>query len=340
MKIVYLHNITKNYSGDAVQGDLLAKHLNAVVMPPAPIQGEKAGIVKVDDYYYAVNDMLAGIDALNPDIVFIHTITPALLKVLPQIAQSYITVMRLAVNFEEIGIQPTGNLLADFWNILKMMDCIVCPSQFALRNLRRLGYRNTVHIPTCIDTAQFTPTDGRENNILAVGRLGPIKNVVTILLAFSSVVDEIPDARLGIVGSGPLYNVYRSMVRNIGLQSRVSFMGFRSALPYYRRAKIFVQSSFSENGSLTVLEALASGLPCVLSDIGGHKYDVDAIQYVKHDDVDGFAEAMIRLLIDDELWIELHRKALIGVRKYDVGEVKERYFELFEKLMKIRSLKR
>ena len=249
--------------------------------------------------------------------------------------------MRLAINYEEVCVQPgSGNLIASLWNILSGMDCIICPSEFTLRNLKSLGYENAVHIPTAIDSKAFGVANGLQNNVLSVGRLGVIKNLATILLAFSKVRDEVPDARMMVVGDGPLRQVFQQMVGRLNLLGWISFVGSQPSQPLYSQAKLYVQSSFSENGSLTVLEALSSGLPCVLSDIGGHRYGTGSVRFVKHDDFSGFADEMVTLLTDDKLWRRLHRGALRDVAKYDIGVVKLQYQKLFESLMGVKRFKR
>jgi len=249
--------------------------------------------------------------------------------------------MRLAINYEEICVQPgSGNLIASLWNILSGMDCIICPSEFTLNNLRSLGYENTVHIPTAVESKAFGVASGRDNNVLSVGRLGVVKNLATILLAFSRVRDEVPDARMIVVGDGPLRQVFQQMVARLHLNSWIQFVGAQPSQPLYSQAKIYVQSSFSENGSLTVLEALSAGLPCVLSDIGGHYYDSSAISYAKHDDFCRFAELIVQLLTDDERWKLMHEMALEDVKKYDIDVVKLQYEKLFDRLMGVKKFKR
>jgi len=304
------------------------------------LQGQE-GVIDVDGMYYAKRSYMSGLNALNPDVVFVHTITPHLVQELPQISQRFITVMRVAVNFEEIHSQPgTARLVSDFWRILGLFDAIICPSKFVLRNLQSLGYKNVIHIPTAIDCGRFPRTKGEENNVLSVGRLGVIKNTITSLLAFSRVKSEVPDARMIVIGDGPHRRIYQNLIEKLGLQQWVELRGMQPAHPYYEFAKVFIQSSFSENGSLTVLEALASGVPCVLSDVGGHKYGSEAIRYVEHDDVDKFAWEMIHFLTSENYWKIMSEKAYIDARKYDIGEVKKQYLELFEKLMVLKKFKR
>jgi len=339
MKIVYLKN-TRGFSGDHIQGNLLAKTFNAQIMTEQVLQG-KAGVVEIDGMLYPKRNFVSALEEVEPDLVFIHTITPQLVNEIPKIIQRYVTVMRLAINYEEICVQPgSGNLIASLWNILSGMDCIICPSEFVLRNLRSLGYENTVHIPTAVDTKAFGVASGKDNNVLSVGRLGVVKNLATILLAFSKVRDEVPDARMMVVGDGPLRQVFQQMVARLNLNSWIRFVGAQPSQQFYSQAKLYVQSSFSENGSLTVLEALSAGLPCVLSDIGGHHYDTKAIQFAKHDDFSTFAFLMINLLTDDVYWGELHGRALEDVKKYDIDVVGKQYENLFEKLMSVKKFKR
>lgn len=347
MKIVYLYNKLSGGVGDSVQGNLLAHHLNAIEVSSSIIMAREGGYVEVDggDYIYPCRSILAALNQLEPDIVFVHTFTPHLTQELQKIAQRFIMVVRLAVNFEELIVVPNPvSMLPHLWMALRQFDCIIAPSQWVKDNLNALGFDNVVYIPTCVDGAKFPVAEGRDNNILSVGRVGPIKNHIIPILAYGKVRREVPSARLALVGSGPLLQQYRQMLQGmaamgIGGLDGIQLVGSRSSFPFYKTGKVYVQASFSENGSLTMLEALTSGLPCVVSNVGGHLYESDAVKFVRHDDVVGFADTIIDLLTDDNEWRRLHKMAMVDVQQYDVSQVIPQYEELFERLMTLQRFK-
>jgi glycosyltransferase involved in cell wall biosynthesis len=344
LKIVYIRNLG-GMSGDVTQGALIANKLGALTLSASPLPSEVADIAKIRNYYYPLRSITYALGKLKPDIVFIHTITPQLAMELQRIVQKYITVWRLAVNYEEIFLTPqVRELLVNFWNLLGMMDCIIAPSEHVKKRLNALGYENVVHIPTMVDVSRFKPTSAENNNILSVGRVSLVKNMLTLILAFCKVRREVPTARFLILGDGSMRALLQRIINNMQMltmriQDAIHFSGLVKSEGYYPHAKLYVQSSISENGSLTVLEALASGVPCVVSNIGGHFYETSAIEYVNHDDVYGFAEKMIELLTDEKKWKRMHDAALRDVQKYDVKRVVPKYKELFEDLIKLKKFK-
>src|SRR5205085_8661845 len=108
--------------------------------------------------------------------------------------------------------------------------------------------------------------------VLCVSRLVPIKNVALFVNAMSVVHRERPDVRAVVVGDGPLENALKQQVNALGLNDVVRFTGYvdQSGLPsWYRAADVFVLSSDFDNSPNVVLEAMASGLPVVATNVGG-----------------------------------------------------------------------
>jgi glycosyltransferase involved in cell wall biosynthesis len=113
---------------------------------------------------------------------------------------------------------------------------------------------------------------GHENAFVfgTVGRLSEVKNHQTLLKAFARVSKACPDCLLMIAGDGPLGNTLREQVQALGIENEVVFLGFRGDIPDVLKAfDVFVLPSFREGLPLSMLEAMASGLPIVASEVGG-----------------------------------------------------------------------
>jgi glycosyltransferase involved in cell wall biosynthesis len=103
-----------------------------------------------------------------------------------------------------------------------------------------------------------------------VSRLVPCKRHMDLLGAFAGLLPQIPGARLVIVGDGPLRASIESRVVELGLQQSVSMLGERRDIPQVLAAlDVFCLPSDLEGMPMTVLEAMAAGLPVVASDVGG-----------------------------------------------------------------------
>jgi glycosyltransferase involved in cell wall biosynthesis len=103
------------------------------------------------------------------------------------------------------------------------------------------------------------------------GRLVAYKAADLLLEAFAQVVQQV-DARLDVVGDGPFRPSLEQRARHLGVAQRVTFHGWRSlreSSDLLRAADVYVLPTLREPGGISVLEAMASGLPCVVADWGG-----------------------------------------------------------------------
>jgi glycosyltransferase involved in cell wall biosynthesis len=107
---------------------------------------------------------------------------------------------------------------------------------------------------------------GREPIVMGAGRLVAQKRFDVLIKAFSCVVKEM-DARLVILGEGPVRDALQKLVRDIGIEDKVSLAGFqRNPYKFLSRADVFVLSSGYEGLPMVVLEAMACGVPVISTD--------------------------------------------------------------------------
>lgn len=107
---------------------------------------------------------------------------------------------------------------------------------------------------------------------VTVSRLDPIKDQATMLRATRLVADKIPGFRLDVVGDGPSRPNLQAIRTALGLEDQVSLHGYHAdVVPFLAAADVFVLSSISEGISIALLEAMASGLPAVATDVGGNR---------------------------------------------------------------------
>lgn len=99
-----------------------------------------------------------------------------------------------------------------------------------------------------------------------VGRFVPQKNHRFLLEMFSRVVERRPDARLALVGGGPLEQETRELAQELGVSSRILFLGVREDVASILMASdVFTFPSLWEGLGIAAIEAQATGLPCLLS---------------------------------------------------------------------------
>jgi glycosyltransferase involved in cell wall biosynthesis len=130
-------------------------------------------------------------------------------------------------------------------------------------------------------------------------RLVPVKDHYTLLRAFVTVCNEVPHAELAIAGDGPLRKDLEAFANELNISDRVTFTGALPDTPkFLSELDIFVLSSLSEGLPISLLEAMAAGLPVVSTRAGG--VDEVAIEgqtafLAEPADTDGLAQAMIKM---------------------------------------------
>ena len=168
------------------------------------------------------------------------------------------------------------------------------------------------YIPNGVDLSRFAPNPQErpqkrhtmnlhENFVwLAVGRLEAPKDYPLMLNAFHQVYRQFPQARLLIIGDGMLRLALERQIADIELVNAVQLLGIRQDVPDWMRiADAYVMSSAWEGMPNVLLEAHASGLPVVCTDVGGC---AEIVQHrvsgflVPPGDADALAQAMIQMM--------------------------------------------
>lgn len=104
-----------------------------------------------------------------------------------------------------------------------------------------------------------------------VARLDPVKNQSMMLRAFANVVADYPDTRLLIVGDGPSRSMLETLAVELAIEQQVMFTGFKTNVAdYLALMRVYLLSSHTEGTSMTLLEAMHLGLPCVATAVGGN----------------------------------------------------------------------
>ena len=167
------------------------------------------------------------------------------------------------------------NVVLNRW-LSRFSDVVVAVSEDAARvaiEIERVPaakvrvIHNGIELGVPLDSSVW---GGWSPRAITVARLDPVKDQATMLRAVRLVVDQCPDFHLDLVGDGPSRDGLEALRVELGLQQHVSFLGYRTDVAQLlRRPQVFLLSSISEGVSLTLLEAMAAGLPIVSTDVGG-----------------------------------------------------------------------
>jgi glycosyltransferase involved in cell wall biosynthesis len=191
----------------------------------------------------------------------------------------------------------------------------------------------TVVIPTAVDARaapESRPAEGTPR-VLAVGRLASPKDPLTLVRALAGVRGPF-SAR--IVGDGPDRPAVEAEIRACGLQDAVEVLGERRDVPrLLAEADVFVLSTRSEGAPISVLEAMAAGVPVVASAVGGVPEIVEDSAtgvLVPSGNAAALAGALESLLADPALRGRLGAAGLRRVReRFDLDQLRRAHLELY-----------
>ena len=178
-----------------------------------------------------------------------------------------------------------------------------------------------------------------EQYILFVGTIEPRKNLPTLIRAYKGLIDNYKSAAdLAIVGKeGWLYDDVYRLVEELGLQQRVHLVGRVPGvdlLYLYNASQMLVLPSYYEGFGLPPLEAMACGVPVIVSDIPVMLEVVgDAALRVAHEDVEGFTVAMWRLLTDDDLRADMIAKGHKRVKCFSWERAARETLKVYRKVV-------
>lgn len=169
--------------------------------------------------------------------------------------------------------------------------------------------------------------------LLSVGELNENKNHKTIIKA----VAKLAESRIKYVicGSGVLESELRNLSKELGTEGSVIFAGYRNdTKEIYQAADIFIFPSLREGLPVSVMEAMASGVPIIASDIRGNKdLIVDGKGgYLISDPTDyrAYAEKIAELISNNEECKEIRSFNLERIKLFSIDNVKEQMIKIYE----------
>jgi len=296
------------------------------------------------------------VKSINPDIIHAHYITE-------------IALLGAASGFHPFAVTPWGSdvlispqksrmsrWIAKY--VLKMADLITSNGEHVSKMLIKLGAdpRKISFVYFGVDIRKFKPGEKDESlreklgilnspTIISSRRLEQIYDVESLINAVPLVLKEVPAAKFLILGEGSQETRLKELAKSLGVSDSVKFFGWipEDELPQYLiSADIYVSTSLSDGLAMSTMEAMACGLPVIITDFGDNRKWVQ-------DGVNGFiiplrapqalASRIIRLLKDEEArkrFGSMNQEIIMERNNWEkeMGKVAKLYAELIEKRKK------
>jgi glycosyltransferase involved in cell wall biosynthesis len=221
---------------------------------------------------------------------------------------------------------------------LRRASALAVPSGFLQDVFGRRGIPSHI-VPNIIDVQRFRPAspegDAATPHLVVARSLEQIYDIPTALRAFALIRQDWPDAKLSVAGSGPELGALTSLRAELGLSESVRFCGRLDRdqmAELYRSACVVVNPTRVDNMPNSVLEAMASGVPVVTTNVGGLPFIVQngvTGLLVEPGNPAEMAEALRRVLRDPACAKQLRDAALAEVQRYTWPRVRQRWAELY-----------
>ncbi len=193
--------------------------------------------------------------------------------------------------------------------------------------------------PDCGNCNEIREKSGVPSSALIVGtiaRLDPIKNHKMMIESFQKVNQHIPDSYLFIVGDGEERQNLENICSELNVTDRVIFTGYiPDPVKYIQTIDIFLLSSLNEGTSITLLEAMSAGKPCVVTNVGGNPEIIeDGFNglVTASDNPEDFAHAIQSLVQDETLFLRMKNNAISRFQSnFTVDAMKAHYERIYHR---------
>ena len=290
----------------------------------------------------ALRNLIYIYDKIN--IIHLNNIIPTLISyLLPNKVPIVASIHHLEV--------PTGithrlgrisiSLVQDVLEINAPYVVIHTPSKYVKSLLQKKSFRNKdniIIIPPCIDIKKYLLLKRKIENglFLMIGRLEARKHYKHAIYAFKIINNFYPEARLIIVGDGPLRDELWILVKKLGLQNVVDIMGHvpeKEKLNLLSRAEALIHLGYPEGFGIVLIEALAAGVPVIA-------YDVPPLNEIIKHNVTGILVKKDSIIDLAKIVINFHKYSFNekdlrnNARKYDIKFVASRFVKLYKSLVR------
>ncbi|WP_448587959.1 GT4 family glycosyltransferase PelF [Thermocrinis sp.] len=251
--------------------------------------------------------------------------------------------IKMFVNLGRVSYYQAKKVFSLFEEARKQQISLGCPQE------------KTKVIPNGVDVERLSRLieirpEGVPKIVSLIGRVVAIKDVKTFIKAMALLSKKLDGVEGWIVGPEDEEPEYaqecKELAKILGVEDRVKFLGFRNIADVLPQTGVFTLTSISEGMPMTVLEAMASGVPCVCTDVGScrqliygglNEEDMQIGQagiITPVGDAQALAESYHKLLTDEEFWKKCQRAGLERVRKfYRFDQFIDNYRSVYEEYL-------
>lgn len=227
---------------------------------------------------------------------------------------------------EKYSVKYVGNIITTTYELKDIIK-------------KRYGVESTVN-PNFVDLSTFNPSNEEKDYLFFAGRIFYTKGIDLMIEMMRQFKEEGRKTKFILAGDGDVEH-YRQVIKEKGIDDMMEFIGPKPAAQVaelMRHAKVFVFPTTTQEGHpKSLIEALASGCPCVVTKVLGN---TEVVQESFHNGIsiepknqEQLNEAVRRLLDNDELRLSLKKNAVKSAQKFDITQVVKHEIEIIDSII-------
>jgi glycosyltransferase involved in cell wall biosynthesis len=298
-------------------------------------------VIKKEEYIIRAKEFEKYIKEYHIDIMCYQAASSA--KLLYDMLLLKLNNIPVVCTVHEVSFQNMLSMNREMVNrpaVYKIADCVTVLSEVDELYWRNLGI-NAKYIPnpTTEKIIKRDLTEVEKNTIVWIGRLDTkTKRCLDVVDIMNFVVEEIPDAKLLVVGnefSPGIFDKMKKKIEKFGLEEHVILCGHSVDVSnYYRKAEIHMLTSISETFPMTIVESKTFGVPLVMYELPFIELCRDKRGYLSAEQGDkkAMAENIIKILKDENLKHRLQQEAQESLKPFINYDLKQAWKDIFENL--------
>lgn len=295
----------------------------------------------VPKYYFILNLFIYLIfNIRHYDIIHVHEAHwIAAIVILPAKLFNRKVIVKESSSYDYMTLKMQNRF---FFSLTKKADIFIAISKQIQIDLIKEGIeqKKIRYIPNGVELSKEIWNNINSKKVLFVGNLNqqPHKGIDILIKAWSIVIKKFPDYELLIIGGGNDSKINK-LINELNLKNTVKFLGKKENINYYYlNSLIFILPSRSEGLSNALLEAMAVGMPCIVTNISGNKdiiYDKINGLMVEPNDPLELSNAILSIINKPELLKLYGMNAYKLIKeKYSIDSIANKYIDLYSKLVK------
>ena len=276
--------------------------------------------------------IFAALKATKPDVVHVHL--GGMVYAVPW-ALLHSTPLLITAHTKPEQAFPHQILPLIKWGIRRKKIRIAAVSKENLammQNYFQINDERLSYVNNGIDLQRYYGKQHELFTFINVARQDANKNQAQIIRCFAEVHKKHPNTRLLLVGDGPCHQSLKELVQEMGMYESIDVVGMRSNVEdYYAISDVYVQASHREALPMSALEAMASGLPIISTDVGGMRDIVSTNGYLIPDnDSDALIRSMLSVLgLEPSELARMKQQSLANVCPYSADQMAKAYMHLY-----------